>query len=77
MAEVTVTTKHKLTYQVYTCWSEEGGMGEDTYGEPTADLAKALQLLCEARAKGHGFGGQVGVEWFLKTTVESTSVLKA
>ena len=73
MTEVTITTKHKLTYQVYACWSEEGGMGEETYGEETGDLSRALQLICEARAKGSNFGGQKGIEWFLKTTVVTTS----
>lgn len=69
--KLSVTTNHKLTFQVYSCWSEEGGMGEDSYGpwvDHIEDAVTQLQLARTAHPKE---------TWFIRCEVETTNSSKS
>jgi hypothetical protein len=42
---IKTTTSHTISFTVEAFWSEEGGMGQDQYGEPVQELPQALRLL--------------------------------
>ena len=43
------TTTHEITFTVEAFWDEEGGMGNDSFGDEQKDLPSAVQLLELAR----------------------------
>ena len=44
------TTSHTITFTVEAFWSEEGGMGSDSFGGECSDLVQAVHQLELARA---------------------------
>jgi hypothetical protein len=46
---IKTTTSHAITFTVEAFWSEEGGMGQDQYGEAVQELPQAIRLLELAR----------------------------
>ena len=47
--KITVTTHHELVFAVEAFWSEEGGMGQDQYGDNVGTLEEAIVVLQSAR----------------------------
>ena len=45
-----VTTTYELEFSVQAFWDEEGGMREESFGDPTNDLNDAIRLLELAKA---------------------------
>lgn len=45
------TTSHTISFTVEAFWNEEGGMGQDQYGEAVDTLQQAVRLLELARVK--------------------------
>lgn len=64
---IRTTVKHDLTFRVYECWNEEGGMGERSYGPVVDTLEEAVALLDLANVAEPG-------EWFIKCEVTRTVV---
>lgn len=48
--EIKTTTTHKIKFRIRAFWSEEGGMGEDSFGKEVNELPEALRLLELANA---------------------------
>jgi len=68
---LTTKTSHVITFTVEAFWNEEGGMGSDTFGEPTGELPVAVRTLELARISG---GIPKGVEWVIVADVKSSTV---
>ena len=49
--KLSVTTSHTVQFSVEAFWSEEGGMGHDSYGTPQNTLEEAIRLLDLVRSK--------------------------
>lgn len=64
---IKTTTSHTLTFAVEAFWSEEGGMGSDSYGQPTPDLPAAIRLLELARVE------KPKTDWVITIDVKTTT----
>lgn len=62
------TTSHAITFTVEAFWDEEGGMGQDQYGEGVQELAQAVRLLELARI------AQPKEPWRIVADVKTTTV---
>lgn len=65
--ELTTSTTHLITFSVQAFWDEEGGMGNDMYGDPVQELADAIRLLELARV-----GEKKKNKWVIVCDVETT-----
>lgn len=64
--EITKTTKHSITFTIEAHWSEEGGMGCDSFGSAVKTIEEAVELFdlaCVSRPSQ---------DWFIMGTVEKT-----
>ena len=66
--KLTTTLIRKITFQVYACWNEEGGMGEEYFGKEVDTLEEAVINLDLAQRRDEN------QDWFIKTTV--TKIIK-
>lgn len=48
--KITTSTTHEIKFSVEAFWSEEGGMGQDSFGTESQTIADALHTLELARA---------------------------
>lgn len=46
---IKTTISHSVSFTVQAFWHEEGGMGQDQYGEAVTELPQAIRLLELAR----------------------------
>lgn len=60
------TTSHTVSFTVEAFWSEEGGMGQDRYGEAVQELPQAIRLLELARV------AQPKTDWVIVGKVTTT-----
>jgi hypothetical protein len=67
--KLTVTTSHELVFAVEAFWSEEGGMGQDQFGENVATLEEAVALLMHARASRKSENWIITIQVTTKSTV--------
>jgi hypothetical protein len=63
--DLATKTTHTITFQVYACWTEEGGMDDDYFGKRVDRLPQALRNLELARVHDST------KDWFIKTEVET------
>ena len=47
--KITTSTSHNIIFTVEAFWDEEGGMGQDQYGDEVQELPEAIKLLELAR----------------------------
>lgn len=64
---IKTTTSHAITLTVEAFWSEEGGMGQDQYGEAVQELPQAIRLLELARV------AQPETDWKIVGDVKTTT----
>lgn len=62
------TTSHTVIFTVESFWSEEGGMGHDTFGKAVDALPEALHLLELARASDQL---AKGLDWVIVGNVKT------
>ena len=65
--EITTKTTKTIKFQVYSCWSQEGGMGDDYFGDEVEDMKEALHLLEVAQQTQ-----TCDAPWFIMMTVKTT-----
>ena len=63
--KISTNTTHDLTFAVEAFWSEEGGMGCDSFGNKCADLHQALHLLELAKAQDSK------IDWIITINVKT------
>jgi hypothetical protein len=68
---ITVTTTHKITYQVYACWNEEGGMGSRDFGPECDRIEEAIVQLQLARSSENNTPAAFKTDWFIKCDVQT------
>lgn len=49
--ELSTNITHTITFSIQAFWNEEGGMGQDTFGEDCGSLNEAVVLLDLAQIK--------------------------
>ena len=64
---IKTTTSHTIAFTVEAFWSEDGGMGQDQYGEAVQELSEAIRLLELARVATPDYDWKIVGE--VKTTV--------
>lgn len=66
--KISATTKHDISFTVEAFWNEEGGMGQDQFGDVVPELVAAVRLLELARV------AHPKTNWVIVGTVATTVV---